>query len=48
MLTVAKWDSVESWKAFWSGENPAQMVGMRALGERVSVTHYEEVEDFTR
>ena len=48
VLTVAKWDSVESWKAFWSGENPAQMVGMRALGERVSVTHYEEVEDFTR
>ena len=28
VLTVAKWDAMESWKAFWGAENPSQMVGM--------------------
>lgn len=48
ILTVAKWDSMENWKAFWGAENPSQMKGMRAIGERVSVTVYDEVDDFTR
>lgn len=48
VLTVAKWDSVESWKTFWVAENPSEMVGMREIGERISVTVYDEVDDFTR
>jgi heme-degrading monooxygenase HmoA len=48
VLTLAKRDSVESWKAFWVAEKPSEMVGMRELGERVSVTAYDEIDDFTR
>ena len=48
VLTVAKWDSIEHWKAFWVAENPSQMSGMRAIGERISVEAYEEVDNFTR
>ncbi|MFP1680279.1 antibiotic biosynthesis monooxygenase family protein [Alloalcanivorax sp. C16-2] len=48
VLTVAKWDAMESWKAFWGAESPSQMVGMREIGERLSVTVYDEIEDFTR
>lgn len=48
ILTVAKWDCVESWKAFWGMANPKEMETMQALGERVSVDAYEEIEDFTR
>lgn len=24
VLTVAKWDSLESWRAFWQGSNPEE------------------------
>ncbi len=48
VVTVAKWDSVESWKRFWVSDNPSEMVGMRRIGERVSVTIYDEIDDFTR
>lgn len=48
VLTVAKWDSLESWKVFWGTENPSEMVGMREIGERISVTVYDEVDDFTK
>ena len=48
VMTVAKWDSMESWKAFWGAENPSEMVEMRKIGERISATAYEEIGDFTR
>ncbi len=48
VITIAKWDSLEAWKAFWGDDNPHQMEGLRALGERVSVEAFEEVEDQTR
>ncbi|MBB5321620.1 antibiotic biosynthesis monooxygenase family protein [Marinobacter oulmenensis] len=48
VLTIAKWDSMASWEAFWGAANPSQMTGMRELGERISATVYEEVDDFTR
>lgn len=48
VVTVAKWDSVESWKRFWESGNPSEMMGMREIGERVSVTVYDEIDDFTR
>lgn len=48
VITVAKWDSMDSWRAFWGSENPSEMVEMRKIGERVSTTVYDEIDDFTR
>lgn len=48
VITVAKWDSLESWQAFWDENSPSQMDGLRALGKRVSVDVYQEIEDQTR
>ena len=48
VLTVAKWDSMESWKNFWGGSNPQEMEEMRKLGTRISVEAFEEIEDHTR
>lgn len=47
ILTVARWDSFEAWEAFWQSANPAQMRGMRQLGERIAVTAYDEFADHT-
>ncbi|MEM7417473.1 MAG: antibiotic biosynthesis monooxygenase family protein [Gemmatimonadota bacterium] len=46
--TVAKWVSLDAWRAFFEGENPHQMTGMRELGERTSVVAYDEIGDQTR
>ena len=48
IITVAKWDSLKAWKDFWQNEDPDEMKGMRMLGERLSATAYEELEDHTR
>lgn len=48
VLTVARWDSLASWKRFWGNTNPDQMQDMRRLGTRVSAIVYNEIEDFTR
>ena len=48
VLTIAKWDSLESWKTFWGNENPKEMEAMRKLGKRISAEVFEEIEDFTR
>jgi len=47
ILTIARWDSLEAWQAFWKSENPPEMLKMRELGERVSVTAYDEFADCT-
>ena len=47
ILTVALWDSFESWQAFWKSENPPEMSRMRELGERVAVTAYDQFADYT-
>ena len=47
IMTVARWDSEEAWKAFWQNEDPDEMRNMRRLGERRSVEVYGEYEDFT-
>lgn len=47
ILTIARWDSVEDWQAFWGDSDPQQMQTMRSLGERLSVKVYEEFEDYT-
>ncbi|WP_415891946.1 antibiotic biosynthesis monooxygenase family protein [Neptuniibacter sp. PT8_73] len=48
VITIAKWDSLASWKNFWGNENPEQMQKMRTLGKRISADAYEEIEDYTR
>lgn len=47
VLTVAKWDSLESWQTFWGNSNPEEMEKVRKLGERISAEVYEEIEDYT-
>ena len=48
VLTIAKWDSLEDWKAFFSNNNPTEMNAMTSLGKRLSVEVYEEIEDHTK
>ncbi len=48
VLTVAKWESFESWEKFWGNTNPEEMDDMRKLGKRISVEAYSEIEDHTR
>lgn len=47
VLTVARWDSLDAWKAFWKVEGPPEMGLMHRLGERISVQVCEEIADFT-
>ncbi|MCG7201215.1 antibiotic biosynthesis monooxygenase [Marinobacter pelagius] len=48
VLTVARWESRESWKRFWGNRDPGQMRAMRALGTRIDAEVFEEIEDYTR
>ncbi len=48
VITIAKWDSLESWKNFWGNENPKEMEAMRKLGKRISAEALEEIEDHTQ
>ena len=48
ILIIAKWDSIESWKAFWDSENPTEIETMQKLGKLISTEAYREVDDFTR
>jgi heme-degrading monooxygenase HmoA len=48
ILTVAKWDCIESWRSFWGNKNPKEMEQMRKLGQQISVEAYDEIEDYTR
>ena len=48
VLTVAKWDSLDSWKDFWGNQNPEQMQAMRKLGTRISAEAFDEIEGHTK
>ena len=48
VITVAKWDSLAEWEKFWGNKDPEEMKGMGALGKRIAVETFEEVEDYTR
>lgn len=48
VLTVAKWQSLEHWQAFWGLQPPEQMQQMHQLAERIGTEVYQELEDFTR
>jgi len=47
ILTIARWDTLDDWQTFWKQENPPEMSTMRALGERIRVTAYDEYTDYT-
>jgi hypothetical protein len=47
VLTVAKWESEDTWKKFWGKQNPEEMREMRKLGKRLSVEAYSEIDDYT-
>ena len=48
VVTIAKWDSLASWKNFWGNADPKEMEAMRKLGKRISADVFEEIEDYTR
>jgi heme-degrading monooxygenase HmoA len=47
ILTVARWDSLDHWRAFRQSADPREIQAMRAPGERASVTAHEELADRT-
>jgi heme-degrading monooxygenase HmoA len=46
-VTVARWDTLEDWRAFWEDATHTDMQEMHTLAERVSAEAYEEVDDYT-
>ncbi len=48
VTTIATWDSLASWQAFWGNNNPEQMKAMGGLAQRISVDAYEQIEDHSR
>lgn len=47
ILTIARWDTEEDWRAFWKEEDPEEMRIMRSLGERGALEVFDEFADFT-
>ena len=46
-VTIARWDTLEDWQAFWKDSTRTEMQTMHSLAERISVEVYEELEDHT-
>jgi len=46
-VTIARWDGVEHWQAFWGEASKTAMREMHALAERLSADAFEEIEDYT-
>lgn len=46
LLTIARWNSREDWRTFWSSENPPEVLKMSQLGILVSVNVYEELGNY--
>ena len=46
-VTIARWDSFESWQRFWNDPLKNEMQAMHEAGERVSVDAFDEIDDFT-
>ena len=46
-VTIARWDNLEDWQAFWKDATQTDMHVMHALAERLSVEAFEEIEDHT-
>ena len=46
-LTIARWDSLEQWRAFWDSGGRTEMREVHACAQRLSEAVYEELEDHT-
>ena len=46
-LAIARWNSKEEWRDFWSTDNPPEVIRMSTLGELVSVKIFDEIGDHT-
>ena len=47
ILTIARWDRIEQWRAFVAEAKSTAMKDMHALGTQVSHEAFEQVGDFT-
>jgi heme-degrading monooxygenase HmoA len=47
ILTIARWESLEHWRAFWRSDSHSRMLRMNELAHRLSVTAYDEIADHT-
>ena len=46
-ITVARWDSIDAWHAFWQDSSRPEMNEMHALADRLSEEAFDEVADHT-
>lgn len=46
-ITVARWESLEAWQAFWRRSSRPEMNAMHAVAERLSEEAFDEIEDHT-
>jgi len=46
-ITIARWDKIEDWQAFWEDSSRTEMQVMHSLAKHLSDEAYEEIEDHT-
>ena len=46
-ITIARWDKLEDWQAFWDDSTRTEMQIMHSLAKQLSAEAYEELEDHT-
>ena len=46
-VTIARWDTIEQWQAFWNNPSRTEMQEMHALAERLSAEAFDEIGDYT-
>ena len=46
-VTIARWDTIEQWQAFWNDPSRTEMQDMHALAERLSADAFDELGDYT-
>ena len=44
-ITMARWDDVADWQAFWQDSTRTEMQVMHVLAQRLSADAFEEIED---
>ncbi|MBM6551802.1 antibiotic biosynthesis monooxygenase family protein [Marinomonas ostreistagni] len=46
VLTIARWNSEDDWRTFWSSENPPEVTQMSKLARLKDIKIYEEIGHF--
>jgi heme-degrading monooxygenase HmoA len=46
-ITIARWDKLEDWRAYWEDSTRIEMQVMHTLAKRLSAEVYDEIEDHT-